>query len=149
NVVTWTATDVHGNTATSAQRIVVTDQQPPYLATNADLTATTALNLCTTNVPLTKPFASDNCGLTSVVSNAFTLYGNSFGPGTNVVTWTVTDVHGNTASSAQRIIVTDQQPPFIATQTNVVVVADLGVCATTNVALFAPFASDNCALAGV
>src|SRR5258706_9693383 len=66
--------------------------------------------------------------------------------GTNVVTWTVVDNSGNTASCQQLAVVRDQTSPSISCPSNVIVTANSG-CSATNVSLGAPVTSDNCGIA--
>src|SRR5258706_7722733 len=66
--------------------------------------------------------------------------------GTNVVTWTVVDNSGNTASCQQLAVVRDQTSPSISCPSNVIVTANSG-CSATNVSLGAPVTSDNCDIA--
>jgi len=66
-----------------------------------------------------------------------------FPVGTNTVTWTATDSHGNTATCSQLVIVTDNQPPSITCPAG-----DCGCFARSvrcdNVTLSTPTVSDNC-----
>jgi len=65
------------------------------------------------------------------------------------VTWTVTDVHGKTATATQKVTVVDNQPPTITAPADVTVNADTGKCSAANVALGAPITADNCGVATV
>ena len=103
NVVTWTVTDGSGNTATCTQRVIVRDTTAPTISCPADVTVAANAGCTATNVALGSPTTSDNCSVASVVSNAPAVYPL----GTNVVTWTVTDGSGNTATCTQRVIVQD------------------------------------------
>src|SRR5207245_1433481 len=68
-VVTWTATDSNGNTATCQQTVTVNDNQPPVLTCPADVTVgTDAGQQTASNFALGTPSATDNCG-TVTVSN--------------------------------------------------------------------------------
>jgi hypothetical protein len=107
------------------------------VSANADCTAT--------NVVLGSPATGDNCGVASVTNNASAAYPL----GTNLVTWTVTDSSGNTATCMQQVIVRDTELPTITCPANVTVNADSGVCYATGVALGTPAASDNCGIATV
>ena len=108
NTVNWTVTDTSANTAACQQQVVVADNQPPALSCPANVTVNADAGLCTASgVNLGSPTTSDNCGITTVGSNAPA----SFPVGTNTVTWTVTDVHANTAACQQQVIVVDNQPP--------------------------------------
>ena len=82
--------------------------------------------------------------MVSVVSNAPAAYPL----GTNVVTWTVTDGSGNTATGTQQVIVLDTEPPTITCPPDVTVSANAGNTAT-NVALGTPVTGDNCSVAWV
>src|SRR5205823_11845084 len=48
------------------------------------------------------PLSSDNCAVADVTNDA----PGSFPLGTNLVTWTCTDIHGNSAVAIQQVIVT-------------------------------------------
>jgi uncharacterized repeat protein (TIGR01451 family) len=144
NTVTWTVTDTHGNTSTCMQTVVVTDTQPPVITTcPAQVNVIVNDGACSaTNVALGTLVATDNCGGALTITNNAPA---SFPAGTNTVTWTVTDTHGNTATCLQTVVVTDTQPPVITTcPAQVNVVADAGTCAATNVNLGNLVASDNC-----
>ena len=138
--VTWTATDSSGNTATCTQTVTVNDTQPPTISCPADVTVSANAGCTATGVALGSPTTSDNCSVASVVSNAPAVYPL----GTNVVTWTVTDGSGNTATCTQRVIVRETTPPTISCPANVTVNANAGVCYATGVVLGTPTASDNC-----
>src|SRR5438093_3044810 len=71
NLVTWTATDSSGNTATCQQRVVVRDNQVTTLACPADVTVNVNAGSCfDTGVALGSTTANDNCGTVSITSNA-------------------------------------------------------------------------------
>ncbi len=139
--VLWTATDVHGNTSTCAVTVTVVDNQAPTVVCPSTLYLYTSQGLCTASLAyLGTPIVNDNCGIASVVNNAPEL----FTLGTTHVTWTVTDVHGNSASCIQDIVVADNQAPSITCPAPIVVNAGLGSCAATNVNLGIPIKNDNC-----
>src|SRR5690606_35568601 len=92
--VTWTVTDVNGNTATCTQNVIVTDNIAPVITCADDVIVNVDANQCYATVNLGTPATSDNCGVASVVND---YAGNTFPVGTTAVTWTVTDVNGNTA----------------------------------------------------
>ncbi len=96
-------------------------------------------------VDLGMPLVSDNCGVASVANNAPA----QFPSGTTIVTWTVTDANGLTATCQQRVTVTDNQPPTIACPAEVTVNADSDQCSAAGVGLGSPVASDNCGVANV
>ncbi len=144
NVVTWTVTDGSGNTATCTQRVIVWDTTAPTISCPADVTVAANAGCTATNVALGSPVTGDNCSVVSVVSNAPAVYPL----GTNVVTWTVTDGSGNTATCTQRVIVRDTSAPTISCPADVTVAANAG-CTATNVALGSPVTGDNCSVVSV
>src|SRR6185436_11414177 len=144
NLVTWTVSDVRGNTATCVQTVVVTDNLPPVITTcPAQVSVAVNNGACAaTNVNLGSLIAGDNCGGVVTVTNDAPA---SFPAGTNLVTWSATDSSGNTATCVQTVIVTDNLPPVITTcAAQVSVAVNNGACAATNVNLGSLIATDNC-----
>ncbi len=142
--VTWTVTDINGNTATCTQNVTVVDNQNPTISCPADVTVNADNGICAaTNVNLGTPTTADNCGVQGTSNNGPA----SYPVGTTVVTWTVNDVNGNTATCTQNVTVLDNQNPTISIG-NVTVNADNGACAATNVNLGIPTTGDNCGVQG-
>jgi uncharacterized protein YfcZ (UPF0381/DUF406 family) len=149
NVVTWTVTDVNGRTATCTQNVTVVDNQNPTITCPAPVTVSANNNQCfTTNINLGTPVTSDNCGVQTTVARfngSVVTNTKQFPVGTtNVVTWTVTDINGRTATCTQNVTVTDNQNPTITCPANITVNANTGVCIATNVNLGNPATGDNC-----
>jgi hypothetical protein len=144
--ITWTATDVYGNTATCTQIVTVEDVENPLITCPTDITVNADAGLCTASaIALGLESTSDNCTVATVVNDApatFTL-------GTTMVTWTVTDVEGNSATCNQFVTVVDTEAPAIACPTNVTVPALFGSCNALGVVLGTPITSDNCTVATV
>ncbi|MFM9056211.1 MAG: MopE-related protein, partial [Bacteroidota bacterium] len=89
--VTWSFNDGNGNTSTATQTVIVDDVTNPVLgACPADV------NQCSPIVTWTAPSASDNCGIASLVSSHNS--GDTFPVGTTTVTYTATDIAGNTST---------------------------------------------------
>src|SRR5438067_8520818 len=83
----------------------------------------------------------DNCPGPSAVNDAPT----HVPKGTTIVTWTVTDASGNTASCTQSVTVQDHEKPTMTCPANLTdVPTDAGQCYATGVALGAPTTGDNC-----
>ncbi|GAB4094175.1 HYR domain-containing protein [Flaviaesturariibacter terrae] len=108
--ITWKAVGGNGQVATSTQAITVNDTEAPVVT--APVVPSVYCNAATYTVPL--PTYSDNCGIASVsyrISGATTRNGNganasgSFQVGTSVITWTVTDIHGNSSTASASILV--------------------------------------------
>ncbi len=104
--MTWTVTDVHGNTNTDTQDVTVNDTEAPTITAAADVTVENDASKCSAEVVLTAPSTGDNCGVQSVTNDAPA----AFPVGTTTVTWTITDVHGNTNTDTQDVTVTNNTP---------------------------------------
>ena len=95
--VTWTVTDIHGNSSSCTQTITVTDNEKPVISVSPVLSCYAANNFgCSINLGVT---ATDNCAVQSLTSNA----PPCFPVGTTTVTWTATDIHGNTSTATQLV----------------------------------------------
>jgi hypothetical protein len=146
NLVTLTAFDASGNLSSVTGAVFVVDVTPPVLVAPATVMVSTAPGQCSaTNVPLGAPTVSDNCQLASVTNNA----PQSYGVGTNLVTWTASDADGNTTNATQIVIVNDTQPPSLSCPPTVTVPADASQNYASNVALGNPVAGDNCGVVAV
>ena len=108
--VTWTYTDVGGNSVDQVQTVVVSgnDNQAP-VPDVASLPVVT--DECEVTV-VTPPTATDNCSgtVTGTTTDPLTYTG----AGTYTVHWTYTDAVGNTSTQNQTVVVTDTHPPTIA-----------------------------------
>ena len=138
-VVTWTVTDASGNTATCTQNVTVTDDEDPTITCPADVSVSADAGVCqATGVSLGTPTTSDNCPGESASNDAPA----SFPVGTTVVTWTVTDAAGNTATCTQNVTVTDDEDPTITCPADIMVNNDTGDCEA--VVTYSVSSSDNC-----
>jgi len=116
-IVTWTALDNYGNSASATQSVTVTDTTDPTIAAPADVTAE-ATGLQTT-VTIGTATATDLVGVNAITSDAPA----TFPVGTTTVTWTATDNYGNSASAIQSVTVTDTTNPAITIPADVSVEA--------------------------
>ncbi|MCB2194207.1 MAG: HYR domain-containing protein, partial [Bacteroidetes bacterium] len=114
-LVTWTATDNAGNTDVCSFNVVVTDDENPTITCAADQSQTADAGVCEAAVTVTAPTTDDNCGVATVVNdyNGTADASDTYPVGTTTVTWTVTDIHGNTNTCTQDITVTDDENPTI------------------------------------
>jgi gliding motility-associated-like protein len=105
--VTITVSDDCGNTATCEPSVTVLDTISPALTCPEDIVITADAGVCEAEVTIPESTVSDNCGGVTVTndftntSDASAVYPN----GTTVVTWTVTDESGNTATCSMNVIV--------------------------------------------
>ena len=147
NIVTWTATDANGNTATSTQNVTVIDNQDPTIVAPIAISVNADGDLCTASgVALGIPtITTDNCSVQSVTNDAI----EPFEPGDTTVTWTITDGSGNTATATQIVTVIDSQDPTIDPIADINVEADSGVCTYASSQLIKPNTIDNCSVVSV
>jgi hypothetical protein len=144
--ITWTSTDIPGNQSTASQTVTVTDVEKPTITAPGTYYVVNTPGQCGATIAgIGTPVTADNCGITSVTNN----HPSTFYPvGTTIVTWTVTDTHGNVTDTAKQTIkVMDNELPTISV-TNVSVNNTPGSC-SASVVLAAPDTNDNCGVAGV
>jgi uncharacterized protein YccT (UPF0319 family) len=142
--VNVTATNSCG-TATCSFNVTVTDDENPTITAPADVTAYTSSGCSATDVALGSPATGDNCSVASVTNDHSE---TTYGLGTTMVTWTVTDGSGHTATAMQNVTVTDNVNPTITAPADVTVYTNAG-CPATDVALGTPATDDNCSVASV
>lgn len=132
--VLYTATDAAGNTDTASFTITVTDTEAPVVTAPAAVLAIADAGACGTSaVTLGTATATDNCAVLSTTSDAPAI----FPVGNTTVTWTGTDIHGNTATATQTVTVTDSEAPVFTSS------ASLAAC--EGIINFSdPEATDNC-----
>jgi len=104
-VITWTATDASGNTATAAQTVTVRDTTPPVITAPPDVTA--AARGILSAVDLGTASATDAADPDVTVAGNATDGGTAamLGFGTTTVLWTATDSSGNTATATSEATV--------------------------------------------
>ena len=138
-LVTATATDAAGNTATCTFNVTVNDTENPVVSCPADIVVNNDPGVCGAIVNFA-PTATDNCPGTVVTSVPAS--GSVFPVGTTTVNVSATDAAGNTATCSFDVTVNDNENPVVSCPADIVVNNDPGVCgATVN---FAPTATDNC-----
>jgi len=114
-VITWTATDVMGNTSTTEQKVIVVDTTTPDLTIPEDqiVEATSIEEML---VEIGEAEAYDITGISSITNNAPEM----FSLGSTVVTWVSIDSNGNTTTSEQTITIVDTIPPSIFVPVDIV-----------------------------
>lgn len=115
-IVTWTAADPCGNTATCQQAVTVRDATPPTIACPVAVsTVTDPGRPDAGGVVLGTPVTADNCGVATVSNNAPA----RFPVGTTTVLWTAADAAGNAVTCQQLVVVRDNQAPTAPTNLRV------------------------------
>ena len=87
--------------------VTVVDNEAPVIVCSEDVTLAAGSD-CNAIIEIPAPSVSDNCGIENLVNN-YNNSGNASGVypvGTTVVTWTVTDIHGNVSSCSFNVTVT-------------------------------------------
>ncbi|MCB0698554.1 MAG: choice-of-anchor D domain-containing protein [Chitinophagales bacterium] len=128
----------------SSFTITVNDNEKPTIVCPADVSVKADEGECSaTNVSLGTPTTGDNCGVATTVNNA----PSSYPVGTTTVTWTVTDIHGNTATCTQDVVVTDNQAPAALCKAYTLNLS--GGTGTVNPSDVDNGSSDNCGIASM
>jgi hypothetical protein len=129
--VHWTFSDGNGNTSTVNQTVIVDDNIAPTIATKPNI----VLSACQPTATWTAPTALDNCAVESVVQTAGPAPGSTIANGANsTVTYTATDIAGNTATSS-----------FMISRASLINVA----CTTNNGNLYFGYPNDQSATVSV
>ncbi|RLG29660.1 hypothetical protein DRO03_06690, partial [Methanosarcinales archaeon] len=112
--VTWTVTDYHGNIASCTQDIIITDDESPSITCTGDQTLVNDNGTCGAAATIISPTAIDNCGIATIINdfNGTDNASDTYPGGTTIITWTATDIHGNTNTCTQSITVTDVENPI-------------------------------------
>jgi gliding motility-associated-like protein len=144
---TYTVTVIDANGCSLNQTFTigtVLDVTNPTIVAPADVNVTANTGCSATGVVLGVPVVSDNCLVASFSSNA----PSSFPVGTTVVTWTVVDGLGNTATATQNVVVQDVTPPTVNVQNITIALDNTGVTTITS-SMVDNGSTDNCAIATI
>ena len=105
--VTITLTDAAGNQVIENFNVTVSDTENPLITDPADIVVDATPETCDATMTIPALVANDNCDLASV-TNDYTGTANASGTyplGDTLITWTVTDIHGNSSSAEQMVTV--------------------------------------------
>ena len=152
--IQYTATDGVGLTATCNFTVVITDDGAPLLVVQPDITLPSDAGVCT-YTSLAGEFdpllAVDNCpGYTlSHQINSGTAVpgsvpaGTQFPLGSTIITYILTDNHGNNITQSFTITIEDQEAPTIVCPAPLVLTPNSAGCVATH-PLLLPNVADNC-----
>ncbi|OWY23447.1 HYR domain-containing protein, partial [Sphingobacteriales bacterium UPWRP_1] len=150
-LVTYTVTDVAGNTANCSYTITIKDvDSPQIICPTPDVSGYFADNgYCTATLSFAAT-ATDNCGVSGysyAVGGSSITFPYDFPVGSTAVTATATDVNGLASSCDFTVLVVDNQQPAITCPTPAASYnTDLDECNAT--LSFAATATDNCGVPG-
>jgi len=141
--VSYSTTDIHGNTISSSFTVSVNDLESPSISgLPAELSLQNEPGSCSAMASWASPLISDNCGVASSGSDYSS--GDTFPIGTTTVTYTATDNSGNSSTSAIMITVEDVEDPTISGMpVDLTVENDPGSCGAM-VTWSEPLVADNC-----
>ena len=108
-IVTWTATDSSGNSASDSQQISVIDTTTPSIIAPNDIQVEIYDKLgveIDTGIPTSDDVIDSQPTVTNDAPEVFPL-------GETIVIWTATDFSGNSASATQTITVVDTTSPVL------------------------------------
>ncbi|MHC4937111.1 MAG: HYR domain-containing protein, partial [Planctomycetota bacterium] len=144
--VTYTTTDIHGNSAQATFTVTVNDTEAPAIVDlPADISLTSEAGLCGAAATWLAPTSTDNCAIATLTADAAS--GDFFPVGTSTVTYTTTDIHGNSTTASFAINVSDDEAPVIVDlPADIALENDLGLCGAV-ATWTAPSSTDNCAIA--
>jgi len=131
--VIWTATDAHGNSATTSQLVTVTaiDSTAPVVTSPASVAAEATAAIT--------PVALGTATATDAVSGALAVSNNAppagFPVGVTTVTYTATDAAGNVGTATQTVSITDTTPPLISMQQPAVTVEAVAAQSSVNLGI--------------
>ncbi|HYC86744.1 MAG TPA: HYR domain-containing protein [Chryseosolibacter sp.] len=140
--VTYTATDIGGNTATCSFDVTVEDVTIPVISGCPSAIQVSTGGACSASVSWTPPSASDNCDAPVTLTSNYQP-GDEFPIGTTAVTYTATDTAGNTQTCTFDVTVIDETPPVISGCPSPITVSVGSGCAAV-VNWDPPSATDNC-----
>lgn len=139
-VVTYTATDASGNTATCSFTVTVADLTAPVISNCPTGIIAYADDACKTIVEWVAPSITDNCGWQ--VENSHES-GSEFSVGETMVTISASDQTGNVSECTFKVTVIDRTPPtFTQCPVNIEVNAEETCGASVSWEL--PTVTDNC-----
>ncbi|SHF20993.1 gliding motility-associated C-terminal domain-containing protein [Mariniphaga anaerophila] len=132
--VTWTATDINGNSSSCSTEITVNDvTSPEFVNCPEGNTLTVALfsGICEGGTTWSTPIATDNCGDVVVTQTAGPVSGSVLAVGNYPIEYTATDASGNEATCSFTLNVIDSEGPVIVCPTDITENSDDGVCTWT------------------
>ncbi|MCE5348063.1 MAG: HYR domain-containing protein [Bacteroidales bacterium] len=103
-------------------------------------------SLCSAAVSWSEPTAIDNCGGAMTYTTRSNAPGSNFNQGVTTVSYTFTDISGNTSTCSFTITVNESEPP-VALCKNISVILDAFGAATITAAQVDNGSTDNCGIA--
>jgi hypothetical protein len=146
NTVTLTVTDVNGNSASAKAIVTVSEITVPTVITQNVIVALNENGAVSIVASQIDNGSSDNNGIFSMSVSPSDF--NCSDIGDNIVTLTVTDVSGNSASAAATVTIQDKMAPTIIAPPSITKTIENKSCGSGGVTvdLGAPTVGDNCSI---
>jgi hypothetical protein len=141
-VVTLTAGDAAGNSASCSFSVSVTDNTTPSIVCPGNVLANSTAGQCSAVATFIAPVGTDNCPGVVTIQTTGLASGATFPVGTTTNTFRATDAAGNTVSCAFTVTINDNQVPTITCPLNIVV--GTGNFCNAVVVYTSPVGTDNC-----
>ena len=117
-VQSYEAQDANGNTNSCSFNVTVVDDEPPVInCPSGNVVRNTDPNTCQhvgVGTDLDPLPITDNCQVQTITndySNTNSLGGSTFSKGKTLVTWTVTDIYGNSTVCSYNVRIRDREAP--------------------------------------
>ena len=147
--VTYTFSDIAGNTSTTTFTVTVVDNTDPVIVNlPSSIAVNNDLGVCGAVVTWTAPTTTDNCSST-IAQTAGLTSGSTFPIGVTTITYTATDASNHQVSSSFTVTVTDTQLPTITAPAAIAVNADNGNCTALVTSLGSAITADVCGVSSV
>ncbi|MFZ1332708.1 MAG: HYR domain-containing protein, partial [Flavobacteriales bacterium] len=117
--VTYVATDSSSRTMSCTFNVTVQDQQvPSIIGCPSNISIQAPLSTAGTAVNWIAPTASDNCSVASMVQTTGQAPGSFFAIGNHTITYTATDINGNSSVCTFTVTVVSNDAPIITCPSN-------------------------------
>ena len=147
NTVTLTVIDLNGNSSSTTSTVTVVDNIAPTVITQAHTVYLNASGNATISTTDINNGSTDNCTISSYSLNISSFDCSNVGQ--NLVTLSVTDGSGNSASGGAIVTVVDTISPSVSnTPANITAYSTAGSCGAT-VSWPSITGSDNCSVSGI
>ncbi|MBO3699246.1 HYR domain-containing protein, partial [Roseivirga sp. E12] len=143
NTVTLTGVDASGNSATATATVTVIDNAAPMVTVQDAIINIDASGTAQLTTDLIEVSSTDNCGIATKVLSRTSFDCSDLGA--HAVTYTVTDVAGNTTTKTINVTVQDVTAPTVVAQ-DVTIILDENGTASITIPQVDNGSSDNCNL---
>ena len=124
--VTFTATDDAGNSVDCSFNVTVNDNEAPEVDEMQDIVVSNDPGECGAIVTYDVVTTTDNCEISTITVTEGPASGTEFEVGTTTVTYTVTDINGNSTTESFTVTVNDTEAPGLTCPQDITVSTTTG-----------------------